>query len=55
MINPNIFLVLAVLLVSIFIIFYLLDDYSKRKAMLELMEDTNHILRNIMLELKKEK
>ena len=55
MVNADIFLGMAVILFAAFMIFYAADDYTKKKAMVELMEDTNNLLRNIMLELKKEK
>lgn len=55
MVNAHIFLGIAVILFVAFIIFYAIDDYTKKKAMVELMEDANQLLRNIMLELKKEK
>jgi len=54
-INPNIFLALALLLISAFIIFYAYGDYKAKKDMVELLEDITTYLRNIELELKKEK
>ena len=55
MFNPNIFLALALLFISIFIIFYAYGDYKIKKDMNELLEDISDYLRNIELEIKKEK
>ena len=55
MVNPNIFLGLALLCMSLFIIFYAYGDYKIKKDMVELLEDINNYLRKIELELKKEK
>ena len=55
MINPSIFLVIAFFLLAAFITFYSIADYNKRNEMIELLEDMNNYLRNIELELKKEK
>lgn len=55
MVNPYIFLGIALILMFAFMVFYAVDSYHKQKTMVELMEDTNHLLRNIMIELKKEK
>ena len=55
MFNPNIFLALAMLFMSMFIIFYAYGDYKQKKNMVELLEDISNYLRNIALELKKEK
>ena len=55
MINANIFLALALLFISAFIILYAYGDYKVKKDMVELLEDISNYLRNIELELKKEK
>ena len=55
MLNANIFLALALLLICMFIIFYAYGDYKQKKDMLELLEDISNYLRNIELELKKGK
>ena len=52
-VNPNIFLALALLFISAFIIFYAYGDYRVKKDMVELLEDISNYLRNIELELKK--
>jgi cell division protein FtsL len=54
-INPNIYLALAFLLFVIFMVFYAIADYNKRNEMVELLEEISNYLRNIELELKKEK
>lgn len=54
-INPNVFLALALLFISAFIIFYAYGDYKVKKDMVELLEDISNYLRNIELELKREK
>ena len=53
--NANIFLALALLFMSAFIIFYTFSDYRVKKDMVELLEDISNYLRNIGLELKKVK
>ena len=55
LVNPNIFLALALLFISAFIIFYAYGDYQVKKDMVELLEDISNYLRNIELELKKER
>lgn len=55
MVNPNIFLAIALLLIAVFIIFYSYGDYKAKKDMIELLEDISNYLRNIEIELKKEK
>ena len=54
-VNPNIFLALALLFISVFIIFYAYGDYKAKKDMVELLEDISNYLRNIEIDLKKEK
>lgn len=54
-INPNIFLASALLIMFIFVVFYAYGDYKTKNDMVELLEDINNYLRNIELELKKEK
>lgn len=55
MFNENIFLALAFLLFAVFIVFYAVADYNKRNEMIDLLEDISNYLRNIEIELKKEK
>lgn len=55
LVNSNIFLALALFFLSAFIIFYAYGDYKAKKDMIELLEDISNYLRNIELELKKEK
>lgn len=55
MVNPNIFLAIAFLLFAVFMIFYAYADYNARKDTIGLLEDISNYLRNIELELKKEK
>ena len=54
-VNPNIFLALALLFISTFIIFYAYGDYRQKKDMVEILEEISSYLRNIEIELKKEK
>ena len=55
MINSNIFLALALLLIFAFIVLYAVADYRKRNEVVELLEEISNYLRNIELELKKMK
>ena len=55
MINPNIFLAIAFLLLVVFIIFYAIADYNKKEEIIEELEIISNYLRNIEIELKREK